>query len=221
MPEPTCFVAPTPKPPDHVIVPPTQPVAVNVALSFTHTLVTSLVSTGAIGGVPVFIVTVFDAVDVPQLVVHVDVYVPAPTSFVVPAPKPDDHVIVPVSQPVAINVAFSVPQTVVLFVVITGAVGNGPLVIVTVFDADDVPHEFTQVAVYVPTPTSLVAPVPKPDDHVIVPSVQPVAVNVAFSVPQTVVLFVLITGDTGAGRVVIVIVFEFPLFPQIFSQYAV
>ena len=44
--------------------------------------------------------------------------------------------------------------------------------------------------------------------------------KVAFSVPQTVVLFVAITGATGAGFVVIVTVFEFALLPQIFSQYA-
>lgn len=52
------------------------------------------------------------------------------------------------------------------------------------------------------------------------PSAQPVAVSVAFSTPQTTVLLEVIAGANGAGRVVIVTVLEFALFPQIFSQYA-
>lgn len=72
---------------------------------------------------------------------------PAPTSLVVPAPKPADHVIVPPKQPVAVNVAFSVPHTVVLLDVIAGAVGGVPVVMVTVFDTGELPHELTQVAV--------------------------------------------------------------------------
>jgi hypothetical protein len=165
-------------------------------------------------------VIVFELPDVPQLVVHVAVYVPAPTSLVVPTPPPD-HVIVPPAQPVAVSVALSVPQTVVLLDVITGAAGAGPLLIVTVFEADEVPQELTHVAVYVPAPTSLDAPVPKPPDHVIVPSEQPVAVKVAFSTPQTTVLLVETTGATGAGLVPMVIVFELPDVPQLVVHVAV
>ncbi len=146
MPAPTSLVVPTPKPADHVMVPPTQPVAVKVALSATHTLVTLLLNTGALGGVPVVIVTLFDAVDVPQMVVHVAVYVPAPTSFVDPVPNVPDQVIVPSVQPVAVKVAFSVPQTVVLFVAITGATGAGFVVIVTVFEFALLPQIFSQYA---------------------------------------------------------------------------
>jgi hypothetical protein len=110
---------------------------------------------------------------------------------------------------------------VVLLLAITGADGAGPFVIVTEFEADDVPHELTHVAVYVPMPTSFVAPVPNVPDQVIVPSAQPVAVNVAFSVPQTIVLFVDTTGATGAGLAPIVIVFELPEVPQLVVHVAV
>ena len=64
---------PTPNPADQVIVPPTQPVAVNVAFSFAQTLLTLLVNTGAGGGVPVVMVTVFDADEVPHVFTHVAV----------------------------------------------------------------------------------------------------------------------------------------------------
>ncbi len=141
------MVAPVPNVPDHVIVPSVQPVAVNVAFSVPQTTVLFAEITGATGAGLVPIVTVFELPEVPQLVVQVAVYVPVPTSFVVPTPIPPDHVIVPPAQPVAVKVAFSVPHTVVLFELITGALGAGPLVIVTVFETDEVPHEFTHVAV--------------------------------------------------------------------------
>jgi hypothetical protein len=201
-----------------VIVPPVQPTAVKVAFSPSQHIVLSVVITGATGAGFVPIIIVFELPDVPQLVVHVAVYVPATTSLVLPTPNPADQVIVPPTQPVAVNVALSFAQTLLTLLVNTGAGGGVPVVIVTVFEADDVPHELTHVAVYVPAPTSFVVPVPKPPDHVIVPSEQPVAVKVAFSTPQTTVLLVEITGATGAGLVPIVIVFEFGLLPQIFSQ---
>ena len=147
-------------------------------------------------------------------------YVPAPTSFVVPVPNVPDHVIVPSAQPVAVNVALSVPQTVVLFVVITGATGDGLLPIVIVFELPEVPHEVVHVAVYVPAPTSFVVPTPPPD-HVIVPPAQPVAVNVAFSVPQTSVLFDDITGALGAAPVLIVIEFDTAGVPHELTHVAV
>jgi hypothetical protein len=138
----------------------------------------------------------------------------------VPVPKPADQLIVPPSQPVAVNLAFSFAHTDDLSVANTGADGAEPVLMVIVFEADEVPQELTHVAVYVPIPTSFDAPVPKLPDHVIVPSAQPVAVNVALSVPQITVLLAAITGATGAGRFVIVTVFEFGLLPQIFSQKA-
>ena len=102
--------------------------------------------TGATGNGLVPTVIVFEFPDVPQLVVHVAVYVPAPTSLVVPTPPPD-HVIVPPTHPAAVSVALSVPHTVVLLDEITGATGAGPLLIVIEFDTAELPHELTQVAV--------------------------------------------------------------------------
>jgi hypothetical protein len=197
---------------------PLQPEAVKVAFSPSQQIVLSVLIVGIVGVVFVPIIIVFELPEVPQLVVQVAVYVPEPTCLLEPTPKPDDQVIVPPSQPVAVMVALSGTHTLVTLLLKTGAVGGVPVVIVTELEADDVPHELTHVAVYVPMPTSFVAPVPNVPDHVIVPSAQPVAVNVAFSVPQTIVLFADITGATGAGLVVIVTVFEFGLFPQIFSQ---
>ena len=116
-------------------------------MSVPQTTVLFAEITGATGDGLVPIVIVFELPDVPQLVVQVAVYVPAPTSLVVPTPNPADQVIVPPAQPVAVNVAFSTPQTSVLFDEITGADGAEPLLIVIEFDTDGLPHELTQVAV--------------------------------------------------------------------------
>ena len=64
-----------------------------------------------------------------------------------PTPNPADQVIVPPIHPLAVNVALSFAQTVLTLLVNTGAGGGVPIVIVTVFEADEVPHELTQVAV--------------------------------------------------------------------------
>jgi hypothetical protein len=104
------------------------------------------------------------------------------------------HVIVP-AQLDDVKIAVSVPQRLVLSAVITGASGEPPLVIETVFEFPLTPQLFVQVAEYVPAPTwilDVVAPVV----HVIVP-VHPVEIKVAFSVPQTLILSVEITGAAG------------------------
>jgi hypothetical protein len=214
------LVVPAPNPPDHVIVPPAQPVAVNVALSVPQTVVLLDAITGADGAGPLLIVIVFEADEVPQELTHVAVYVPIPTSFDAPVPKLPDQVIVPSAQPVAVNVALSVPQITVLLAAITGATGAGLVPIVIEFELPEVPQLVVHVAVYVPAPTSLVVPTPLPD-HVIVPPAQPVAVNVALSVPQTVVLLDAITGADGAGPLLIVIVFEADEVPQELTHVAV
>ncbi len=56
--------------------------------------------------------------------------------------------------------------------------------------------------------------------HTTVP-VQPVAVNVAVSLPQILVLVVLIDGGLGPLPVVITMAFELPLSPQVLLQMAV
>jgi hypothetical protein len=48
---------------------------------------------------------------------------------------------------VAVIVALSFAQTLLTLLVKTGAGGGVPVVIVTVFEADELPHELTQVAV--------------------------------------------------------------------------
>jgi hypothetical protein len=204
-----------------VIVPPTQPVTVKVAFSVAHTFVLLAEITGAVETEPVPMVIGFETNELPHALTQVAVYVPAPTSFVAPVPKPDDQVIVPSVQPVAVKIAFSVPQTLVLLTEITGAVGARLVPMVIEFETNELPHALTQVAVYVPAPTSFVAPVPKPDDHVIVPPTQPVAVNVAFSVPQILVLLTEITGAVGDGLVPIVIEFETSELPHALTQVAV
>ena len=62
---------------------------------------------------------------------------------------------------------------------------------------------------------------PNVPDHVMVPPAHPVAVNVALSVPQIIVLFAEITGATGDGLVPMVIVLEFPEVPQLVVHVAV
>ena len=62
----------------HVTVPAQLP-AVSVASSPGHTSVLLLLITGGCGVLPVVIVTTLLAALVPQLFVHVAVYVPAPT----------------------------------------------------------------------------------------------------------------------------------------------
>ena len=108
---------------DHFIVP-EQLIAVKVISSCPQISVLFAEITGATGDGLVPIVIVFEFPDVPQLVVHVAVYVPAPTSLVVPTPPPD-QVIVPPTHPVAVSVALSVPHTVVLLEKIVGAAGAG------------------------------------------------------------------------------------------------
>ena len=66
----------------------------------------------------------------------------------------------------------------------------------------------------------MLAPVCVVPLHTNVP-VQPVAVKVAFSAPQTVGLLLEITGDTGFVNVSIVIVFDDTLSPQLVTHFAV
>ena len=51
--------------------------------------------------------------------------------------------------------------------------------------------------------------------------VHPVAINVAVSAPQMLVLLAVTVGAGGVVPVVIVITFEAPLVPQLFIQVAV
>lgn len=187
-------------PVDQVTVP-AQPVATNWAFSPSHTKVLSVVMAGAAGFAEVPMVTGSEDDDVPQLVVQVAVYVPAPTWVLVPV-APFDQVTVP-AQPVAVNVAFSPSHTVDLSALMDGAAGLSEVPIVTGSDAGDVPQLVVQVAVYVPVPTCTVAPFPinagpaTPGLYQEIVPAHPDAVSVAFSSPHTVALSVVTDGLAG------------------------
>ena len=131
-------------PVDQVIVP-AHPAAVTVAFSPPHTVALSALTDGAAGLADVPIVTGADATDVPQLVVQVAVYVPAPT-WITLTVWPVDHVMAP-AQPVAVSVAFSPSHTVALSALTDGAAGLSEVPIVTGAEAADVPQLVVQVAV--------------------------------------------------------------------------
>jgi hypothetical protein len=151
-----------------VITPSVQPVAVKLTVEFAHTVFAPLI-TGASGAGLVPMVMLLDAGEVPHASEQVAVYVPAPTCTLVPVPAfPDQVMVVPLSQPVADRVTFSVPHT-APDPEITGADGAGLVPMVMLLDASDVPQASEQVAVYVPAPTCTLVPVPAFPDHVIVP----------------------------------------------------
>jgi hypothetical protein len=127
-------------------------------------------------------------------------------------------VIVPPVHPIAVRIAFSVPQILVLFAEIVGAVGTIPVSILIIFDAKLVPHEFLHFAVYVPTPTNITFPV-DPLLHSTV-ELQPTATNLAFAVSQTVTLSVVINGAFGTPPIVILTILLFGLSPHEFWQTA-
>ena len=156
----------------------------------------SVVITGALGGVPVPIVIVLLFGDVPHELLQVAVYVPAPTS-IVDVVAPLLHANVPV-QPAAVNVAFSVPHTVVLFDVILGAFGLLPVVITIAFDAGLSPQIFEHVAVYVPAVLTVILAVVAPVLHFKF-ALQFVAVNVAVAPSHNSVLVDVIVGVVGVG----------------------
>ena len=203
----------------HLMLPPAQAVAVNVALSPLHKLVLFDDITGADGFTPLPITTSFDFGLTPQMVSQTTEYVPAaltlmllPVAFVL-------HFNVPL-QPVADNTAVSPAQSVVLSLAILGVVGLTPVRITIEFDATLLPQTLLHVAVYVPEVlTSIVLPVP-PVLHANVP-VQPLAVKVAFSPSQHTVLFAVITGDAGGVFLLIVTGVLLLLVPQMFVQVTV
>ena len=75
------------------------------------------------------------------------------------------------------------------------------------------PQAFSQLAEYVPATLTVILLVVAPVLQVNVP-VQPVAVNVAVSLPQMLVLLVATVGAAGVEPVVMVITFDAPLVPQ-------
>ncbi len=202
----------------HLMVP-LQPVAVNVAVSPLHKLVLVDEITGAAGFAPVPITISFDLGLTPHIVSHTTEYVPAALTVIVLLVAFVLHFNVPL-QPVAVNVALSPVQIVVLSLVILGVVGLTPVRITIEFDALLVPQTVVQLAVYVPEVlTSILLPV-TPVLHVKLP-LQPVAVNVAFSPSQHTVLFDVITGAVGVVPVVMVTTLLAELSPHTLLHVAV
>ncbi len=201
-----------------VSTPPVGQLPVRVAFSSPHTLSLLAVICGAVGAGWVVIVTGVEATEVPQLLTHVAVYVPAPTCLGL-AVVLSFHCTVPLVQ-VAVRVAISVPQSVVLLATIDGAVGAGWLVITTGIEAGEVPQLLTQVAVYVPGPTRIGLPVLLLF-QVSTPPVGQLPVRVAFSSPHTLSLLAVICGAVGAGWVVITTGVEATEVPQLLTHVAV
>lgn len=107
------------------------------------------------------------------------------------------HFTVP-PQPVAVRIAVSLPQSIVLVLAIVGADGLPPEVIVITLDAPLVPQLLTQTALYVPAePTDKVLPVAFVFHFTVPP--QPLAVKIAVSLPHKLVLLAVTVG--GDGRV--------------------
>src|SRR5690606_29651777 len=93
------------------MIPPAQPVAVSVAVSFPQRTDLLGVTTGASGMLPSPITIGADTSDAPQLFTQVAVYVPLPTRIGLPV-IPLLQVKVPPLGHAPVRVAFSVPQTV-------------------------------------------------------------------------------------------------------------
>lgn len=202
----------------HEIVPSLQPDAVNVAFSPSQQIVLSDVITGAEGLFPFWIVTLPLEILVPQSVVQVAVYAPLWFTIIVEPVEPLLQRILP-AQPSAVNVAVCASQMIGEEVFTTGGFGLSPIVIITSFDLGLIPQIFSQVAEYVPAPTVIVVPVAFVL-HFTVP-LQPVAVNLTVSVPQTVNLAAVIVGVVGVTPVLISIELDAELAPQLLLQVAV
>ena len=129
------------------------------------------------------------------------------------------QVIVP-EQPVAVIIAFSVPQSSVFVGVNTGAVGLSPTFITISTDFGLIPQIFSQTAVYVPAVLIVMTFVVSLVLHLIVP-LQLLAVNFAVSFEQILVLSVTIVGVVGLTPVLIIKGLELSLLPQLFVQVAV
>ncbi len=129
----------------HLIVP-AQPVALKVALSPLHKLVLFDEITGADGFTPLPITISFDLGLTPQIFSHTTEYVPAALTVMVLLVEFVLHFKVPL-QPVAVNVAVSPVQIVVLSLDILGVVGLTPVRITIEFDAMLLPQTVVQLAV--------------------------------------------------------------------------
>ena len=89
----------------HTILPPIQFEAVNVAVAPSHNSVLVVVIVGVVGAGIFSIVTLFDEVLSPQILLHVALYSPDVLTWILAVVSPVLHFRVPVEQPFAVNVA--------------------------------------------------------------------------------------------------------------------
>jgi hypothetical protein len=197
---------------------PVQPLAVIVATSLPQILVLSGVITGAFGAVPFVMVTTLLAGLEPQLLLQLALNVPLAFTVMLLLVEPLLHNKLPV-QPLAVIVATSLPQIFVLSGVITGAFGAVPFVMVTTLLAGLEPQLLLQLALNVPLAFTVMLAVVAPLLHNKLP-VQPLAVIVATSLPQILVLSGVITGAFGLLSVLISKTAEATLLPQLLLQVA-
>ena len=129
------------------------------------------------------------------------------------------HFTLPV-QPLAVNVAFSVPQMLLLLALTTGATGLVNTSITKPFDASLSPQLVLHFAVYVPAVFTTIDKPVAPLLHVIVPFAQPLVVNVVLSPSQQIVFVVLITNLTGVSPFVITTGVLDALSPQLLLHVA-
>jgi hypothetical protein len=131
--------------PDHVMIPPVQPVAVSVTLSVPHTSPDPDI-TGASGAGRLVTVTEVDDGLSPHSFLHFALYVPAPTLIVsVVKAVPLHTMLDPTGHPLAVMLTVSVPHTVPPPVKL-GAPGVVALRMLITFDEADSPHEVEHTA---------------------------------------------------------------------------
>jgi hypothetical protein len=206
--------------PFHFNVPAVQAVAVIATVSVPHTLPPPVI-VGAVAVGTLVMFKAFEATLTPHDVEQVAVIACVVDTWILAPVAPVDHVIVPPTQPAAVIVATWPSQHSVLSAVNVGTAGAALVPITTGVDAADVPQSLVQVAVYEPGPTTLLVPVPKLFDQVIVPPIQPAADTVVVPFAHTSGTSELNTGATGAGLVPITIVLDTAEIPQASEHVAV
>jgi hypothetical protein len=198
---------------------PTQPFAVNNALSPTQILVLSVIITGGFG-LLVWLITIgLLAKLLPQALLHVAVYVPAAFTVIVFVVAPVLHVKLP-TQPLTLNFVLSPTQIPVLPVIIKGALGLLPVLITISFDLGLTPQIVSHTTVYVPATLTVIRLVVAPVLQFKIP-LQPLALNIALSPTHNTSLFVNMSGVLGFTPVLITIGVDEELLPHSLLHVAV
>ena len=129
------------------------------------------------------------------------------------------HLTVP-AQPVALNVAVSALHKLFLLVVITGATGLLPVLITTSFDFGLTPQTVSHTTEYVPEAVTVIVLVVAFVLHFKLP-LQLLAVNTALSFEHNVSFVAIILGVVGVDPVLMMMLFDALLVPQLFEHVTV